>query len=100
MPQRFVRHGRAWHLEIDDAESLRSVLELDDALWIATSAPLGTLHADAGLLAGIDLDGDGRITVRDVKAAIRWCFDQLGDVSRIGDELRPLARAAIKEPGL
>lgn len=97
---RFARLGRAWHLEIDDAESLRQVLTLDDALWIATSAPIATLHGDPGLLSQLDPDHDGRIGLRDVKDAIRWTFDQLSQPGEVKPAPGPLVLAAIKDPAL
>ncbi len=100
MTHHFHRLGRAWHLEIDDAASLAAVLTLDDALWIATSAPTSTLHADAGLLRRVDADGDGRIDLANLKAAVTWLFDNLADTSGVRPAYGPLRIESIKDPGV
>lgn len=78
----FTRAGRAWHLDLTDEAGLEAVLALDEALWIATSAPRDALWADAGLLRVLDVDGDGRISLRDIRASITHLLERLG--SRAG----------------
>lgn len=73
----FNRFGRSYHLDIDSGEDLQNVLDLDEALWVATSAPLENLHADPAFLAHLDHRGDHRLGVTDVRAAIRWLLDRL-----------------------
>lgn len=92
---RFTRIGRAFHLDIATASDLRSVLELDEAHWVATSAPIHSLHLDALFLQLVDTDHDGRIKPPELKDAIRWCLEVLCDVRGLdaGDE--SLALAAI-----
>ena len=92
---RFTRTGRAYHLDISTAADLRSVLELDEAHWVATSAPIHSLHLDALFLQLVDTDHDERIKPPELKDAIRWCLAVLCDVRGLdaGDE--SLALAAI-----
>ena len=92
---RFTRTGRAYHLDIATAADLRNALDLDEAHWVATSAPIDTLHLDALFLQLVDADHDGRIKPRELKDAIRWCLEVLCDVRSLdaGDE--SLALAAI-----
>jgi hypothetical protein len=92
---RFTRTGRAYHLDISTAADLRSVLELDEAHWVATSAPIHSLHLDALFLQLVDTDHDERIKPPELKDAIRWCLEVLCDVRGLdaGDE--SLALAAI-----
>ena len=82
-PMRFEAHGRSYHLTIHDADGLRQVLELDEALWVATNAPLATIHGDATFLIFVDADNTGRITCRDLQQAIRWTFDVLRDAEGV-----------------
>ena len=92
---RFTRTGRAYHLDIATAADLRNALDLDEALWVATSAPIDTLHLDALFLQLVDTDLDGRIKPPELKDAIRWCLEVLCDARGLdaGDEA--LAPAAI-----
>ena len=76
---RFKRTGRAYHLDIATAVDLRNALDLNEAHWVATSAPTDTLHLDALFLKLVDSDQDGRIKPRELKDAIRWCLDVLSD---------------------
>lgn len=38
-PSIFAELGESYHFWIDDHDDLRTVLDLDEALWIATTAP-------------------------------------------------------------
>lgn len=77
----FRRFGRTYHLRIESAEDLRHILDLDDAHWVAASAPIDTLHCDHVFLDLLDFDHDGRIRPFELKQAIRWAFDTLRDTA-------------------
>ncbi len=79
----FQRHGRTYQLSIGDADDLRAALELDDALWIATSAPVASLNCNAELLRFVDTDGNGQIRCDELREAIRWMLGLLQDTSGI-----------------
>ena len=84
---RFTRTGRAYHLDIATAADLRNALDLDEALWVATSAPIDTLHLDALFLQLVDTDHDGRIKPPELKDAIRWCLEVLCDARGLDAEV-------------
>ena len=90
---RFTRTGRAYHLDIATAVDLRNALDLNEAHWVATSAPIDTLPLDALFLKLVDSDHDGRIKPRELKDAIRWCLEVLCDFRSLdaGDESLALA---------
>ena len=44
---RFENLGRLYHLRIRAAEDLRFATDMEEALWVATSAPISTLIGDA-----------------------------------------------------
>ena len=48
-PMAFRRYGRSYHLVIDSAEDLDQILRLDEALWVATGAPLESINCINGL---------------------------------------------------
>jgi len=68
----FEQHGRTYHLRIKSAADLRRAVDLDEALWVATSAPINTLHLDGIFLKFIDADEDGRIRAYEMTRAIEW----------------------------
>jgi len=94
-PMKFKRIGRSYHLQIETAEDLSNVLDLDEALWVATNAPLSTIHCDPTFLSLLDADQTGRITCQEVKEAARWLLDVLRDHGGIAKPSRALLLAAI-----
>ena len=78
-PVRFQRFGRSLHLRIRTPEDLRRVGELDEAHWVATGAPIGTINCDPTFLNLVDSDSNGRILCYEVKLAVSWLFGVLRD---------------------
>lgn len=91
----FVRHGRSYHLKIETAEDLGSVLDLDEAHWVATGAPVDTLGCDPVFLSHVDSDRNGRILCCEMKDAIRWLNDVLRDRRGVTDRRTSLRLGAI-----
>lgn len=79
----FERLGNAFHLRIRDALDLAQVLHLDEAHWVATSAPVYTINCDPIFMGLLDNDADGRVRVDEVRAAVRWLLSHLQDHSGI-----------------
>jgi len=79
----FDRFGRSYHLRIATADDLVRAVELDEAHWVATGAPVSSLNCDAVLLELLDADRNGRIACEDVRRAIRWLMDRLADTSGV-----------------
>ncbi len=92
----FRRIGRTYHLRIDGPEDLRRVPDLDEALWVATRAPVSSLSCDLTFLRLIDTAGDGEIRSTELAAAIRWLFETLHDPSGIAAGNTTLELAAIR----
>ncbi len=82
-PYVFERFGKAYHLRIKDASDLAKVLDLDEALWLATDAPIETINADRTFLELLDTTHDGRVRAREVKQAIQWLLDHLKQTAAI-----------------
>jgi len=88
----FERYGRTRHLRIADHRDLARAAELDEALWVATGAPLDTLDGDPVLMKQLDHDGSGRVLADELRGAIRWALACLADPSGIDQaraDLRP-----------
>ena len=75
----FSRYGRSYHLRIETSEDLQRAVELDEAHWVATNAPISTINCDDAFLKVLDSDQNGRITAGEVKSAIRWILEVLCD---------------------
>jgi len=91
---RFRRFGRSVHLQIDTAEDCLTALDLDEALWVASGAPVATVNCDATFLHLVDSDHDGRILCWELADAIRWATCVLtdhGGIDACSDSLSPSA---------
>jgi hypothetical protein len=91
----FQRFGRTYQLRIQSAEDLANAVDLDEAHWVATSAPIGSIRCDSTFLRVLDRDGDGRIRAADVKQAIRWLFDRLDSTAAVNERSKVLRLSAI-----
>ena len=80
----FLKFGRSYQLRVDDADDLAHVLDLNESLWVATSAPNTAFRCDPALLAYLDSDANGRIYTNEVKEAIRWLRTALADFTGLG----------------
>ncbi len=94
-PFRFKRYGRTYHLVIEQIEALKQVLELDEAHWVATNAPIETINADPVFLELLDSNRDGRIQTAEVKEGIMWLFEHFQDTAGIRPEHLTLDPNAI-----
>ncbi len=69
---RFCRLGGFDQVRLETAEDIRHLGELDQKLWAALSCPVSGLEFDSRTLAMLDSDGDGRVRVQEILAAVRW----------------------------
>lgn len=90
---RFFRLGGFDQVRLDSAEDLKHLRELDQKLWAALSCPVGGLEFDSRTLALLDTDGDGRVRVPEVLAAVDWVCVTLRDLRPLlaGSPALPLA---------
>jgi len=97
---RFVRYPGTRQMLIETAEDLEQVLSLDEALWVATSAPTSAFRCDPKFLALVDGDKNGRIRNDELKDAIRWLLDRLADRQYVQqpDAVLPLSAIRAETP--
>lgn len=95
--QTFTELGDSYHFRIDSHHDLRTILDLDEALWIATTAPCANLKADRVFLDMLDSDEDGRIRAEEIKDAIRFLFDTLVDHNSIRENNASLKLSSINQ---
>ena len=91
----FQRFGRSYHLRLRCAADLQDVLSLDEAHWVATGAPVGTINCDPTFLDLVDSDADGRILVYEIRQAVSWLLETLADHTGIDEATTTLALGAI-----
>jgi len=91
----FRRYGRSLHLRIGTADELAHVLDLDEAHWVATGAPIGTLACDPVLLTLLDTDHNRRILCHELRQAVRWLLTVLADTSGVTERSDTLRLSAI-----
>ena len=82
---KFLHVGNAYQLSIKDGRDLADALVLDEALWVAMSAPVKAYTCDPKALAYIDTAKLGSITTESLKSAIRWLLDVYRNREEITD---------------
>jgi hypothetical protein len=98
----FQRYGRSYHLHIDSVDDLASIADLDEALWVASGAPLGTIRMDPVFLDLLDSDDNQRIMCFELRQAVAWLLEVSADVEAIRrgtERLRPGRVKADNEDG-
>lgn len=78
-------------LQLDTAEEIGRIGDLDRARWAATSVPCDQLFTDPGFLTFLDADKNGRVRVDEVLAARGWLWERLSGrdgVTQRSDTLR------------
>jgi hypothetical protein len=89
----FFRTGGLDQVALTTGADLLALEHLDQKLWVALACPVKGLELDEKTLALIDTDGDGRIRVPELLAAITWSAAHLSDVGTLlaGTDGLPLA---------
>ncbi len=72
---KFIRQGKAYQLVIRNGHDLADALTLDEALWVAMSAPNNAYTCDPKFIKLVDKDNSGNITTSEVKDAIKWLLE-------------------------
>jgi len=74
---RYTKCGAGEQLIIESVDDLTGLLEVDEALWVATAAPIDSFRMDPVFMDQLDIHNDKRITAGEVKTAIRWTLQHL-----------------------
>ncbi|MCQ2402420.1 MAG: hypothetical protein MJ202_01665 [Lentisphaeria bacterium] len=82
---KFNHVGKAYQLVIKNGQDLQDALTLDEALWVAMSAPLKAYTCDQKVLEYIDTPKLGSITTESLKRAIKWLLDVYPNKEAITD---------------
>ncbi len=93
----FFRTGGLDQVSLTTGADLLNLENLDQKLWVALSCPVKGLELDEATLKLIDEDGDGRIRVPELLAAIKWATPRLKDVGDLLKGEAILSLSAINE---
>jgi len=91
----FNQYGKTFQLRIENADDMQAALQLDESLWVATSAPTSVFRCDPKFIAMLDSDNSGRIHTHEVKNAIRWLLQVLNDTSQMAQRTDKIPLKAI-----
>jgi hypothetical protein len=94
---KFFRTGGLDQVSLTTGADLLNLENLDQKLWVALSCPVKGLELDEKTLALIDGDGDGRIRVPELLAAIKWAGSRLKDAGALLNGADTLPLAAIND---
>jgi len=94
---RFFRVGGFDQVRLDTAEDLLHLRELDQKLWAALSCPVDRLEFDPRTLAMLDTNGDDRVRVPEILAAVDWVCTMLRDLRPVMAASSSLPLAAIDD---
>ena len=98
---KFFRTGGLDQVALESTADLLALESLDPKLWVALSCPVKGLELDERTLALIDADGDGRIRVPELLAAVQWTWARLKEPASLlqGSETLPLDAVNDQVPG-
>jgi hypothetical protein len=86
---RFARVGGFDQVRLETGADLLALEQLDQKLWASLACPTHGLEVDSKTLELIDSDGDGRIRVPEILAAVKW----IGSILKNTDDLTKRAGA-------
>lgn len=78
---KFSMVGGVARVNIETADDIAHLYELDQKLWTVLSCPVKGLEFDEKTLAMLDSDKDGRIRVNEIIAAAEWLKKVLKDLN-------------------
>ncbi len=93
----FSNVGGATRVRIQSAEDIRHLGELDKKMWTVLSCPVSGLEICEESLKAIDIDGDGKLRIKEVVAAADKLCAVLKDPSSLFEQKDEIAIANIAD---
>ncbi|WFB34324.1 hypothetical protein P3T73_09135 [Kiritimatiellota bacterium B12222] len=93
----FKRYGTSYHPLIKTASDLQEALQLDESLWVSTSAPIRAFRMDPEFLKYLDSDLDSRVKCGELEEATHWLFAMLKEHSGISEASTTLKLEHLQE---
>ena len=92
--------GGVTRVRIQDAEDIRHLGELDKKMWTVLSCPVNGLEISSDSLRLMDLDGDGKLRLKEVVATSDWLCATLKDPQSLFEGTDSLAVDNIADEGI
>ncbi|MDP2317106.1 MAG: hypothetical protein Q8P41_29710 [Pseudomonadota bacterium] len=96
-PWRFFRAGGVDQVRLETADDLRNLRSLDQKLWVALACPVRGMDIDERMMSLLDTDGDERVRVPEILAAVDFVCRLLRDPADILRTPGPLPLASIRD---
>ena len=93
----FSNVGGATRVRIQSAEDIRHLGELDKKMWTVLSCPVSGLEICEESLKAIDIDGDGKLRIKEVVAAADKLCAVLKDPSSLFEQKDEIAIANLAD---
>ena len=93
----FSNVGGATRVRIQSAEDIRHLGELDKKMWTVLSCPVSGLEICEESLRAIDIDGDGKLRIKEVVAAADKLCAVLKDPSSLFEQKDEIAIANLAD---
>ncbi|MBT9560452.1 MAG: hypothetical protein IV100_30790, partial [Myxococcales bacterium] len=94
---RFFRAGGFDQVRLDTGADILNLAQLDQKLWVALACPTTGAEFDPKTLQMLDVDGDGRLRVPDLLAAVAWLEKVLVTLDDLPKRSTSLPLSAISE---
>lgn len=96
----FANVGGTTRVRIETADDLRHLGELDKKMWTVLSCPVAGLEISEESLKAMDLDGDGKLRVKEVVAAAERLCNTLKDPETLFTQKDEIAIANIADEAI
>lgn len=96
----FANVGGTTRVRIETADDLRHLGELDKKMWTVLSCPVAGLEICEESLKAMDLDGDGKLRVKEVVAAAERLCNTLKDPETLFTQKDEIAIANIADEAI
>lgn len=93
----YRRFGGSIQVKIETFADLREAMKMPETQWVATSAPTSTLVADPRFLQLMDTDGNNRVRVDELQAAVAWLDQRLSSVTGVNARSDVLVLDHVKD---
>lgn len=96
----FATVGNVTRVRIQSGEDIRHLGELDKKMWTVLSCPVNGLEISADSLSLMDVDGDGKLRLKEVVATAEWLCAVLKDPQTLFEQKDDIALANIADEAI
>ncbi len=96
----FANVGGVTRVRIHNAEDIRHLGELDKKMWTVLSCPVNGLEISADSLSLMDLDGDGKLRMKEVIATAEWLCAALKEPKSLFEQKDEIALDNIADAAI